>query len=111
MSASRLFKSISASLLVIALAACGQAGLPQRGATAATRPVAQQEPTTVASYQGTALPHGWTVVIYAAAIPYSDQPAFTSQTELRVTAGCHSGERMVGAGYAATDVFEYNARI
>lgn len=111
MSASRLCKSISASLLALALTACGQAGLPQRMATATTRSVTQQEPTTVAPYQRAPLPHGWTLVTYSAAIPYSNEPAFHSQPELRVTAGCHSGERMVGAGYAATDVFEYNARI
>jgi hypothetical protein len=47
-------------------------------------------------------------VIYTAAIPYAYRPGVA---ELKVSTGCRPGERMVGAGYAATDVFEYNANI
>lgn len=111
MRAFRLLGRPSVGLLALILVACGQVGQPLGGATATLRPVARQEPTTTTPYQGTPLPHGWTLITYTAAIPYSDQPGFTSQAELRVTAGCHPGERMVGAGYAATDVFEYNATI
>jgi hypothetical protein len=78
--------------LALTLLACGQAGV-----THITTPAPKAS-----------LPHGWTVVTYTAALPYVYQPGVT---ELKVTTGCQPGERMVGAGYAATDVFEYNANI
>lgn len=105
---SRLLSSVSVGALTLILVACGQVGSARRAATAPPAPEAQQLSTTVA---GITLPHGWTLVTYTAAIPYSTQPEFTKLTELKVTARCQPGERMVGAGYGATEVFEYNASI
>jgi hypothetical protein len=69
---------------------------------------AQQVSTRVTQLQRITRAHDWLLVTYTAAIPYADRPG---AAELKVTAGCRPGERMVGAGYAATSVFEYNASI
>ncbi len=108
MRTSRLLSIMSASMLTLVLLACGPARAPYRAATDTSRSAAQQAPTRVTRSQGIPLPHGWTLVTYTAAIPYAYSPKVS---ELRVSAGCHPGERMVGAGYAATSVFEYNANI
>lgn len=98
--------SASALLLALLLPGCSQPG--RRVATDTPTPAAHQASTTVVQAQGLNLPHGWTLVTYTAAIPYAYQPEVA---ELKVSASCHRGERMVGVGYAATSVFEYNASI
>ncbi len=112
MHASRLLGTISLSMLPLMLLACGQSGSTHPASTRATTdaasPVAQNTSTGVAQAQRVTLPHGWTLVIYTAAIPYAYRAGIA---ELKVSAGCQPGERMVGSGYAATDVFEYDARI
>lgn len=104
MRASRLFAMVGVSALALLLLACSQPG--HRVAAGTSTPAAQQASTT--TLQGLTLPHGWTLVTYTAAIPYTYQPEVAA---LKVSTGCHPGERMVGAGYAATSVFEYNASI
>lgn len=103
MRASRLPHIVSVGALAFILLACAQPGHAEAPVTPAP-----QAPTEVTQAQGISLPHGWTLMTYTAAIPYAyPQKA----AELKVSAGCQPGERMVGAGYAATDVFEYNANI
>lgn len=106
----RLLSKISI-LPIIVMACSGRTTVLTSPAPTIPVPTVRPAPTTVTQAQGIALPHGWTLVTYTAAIPYSSQPNFAKQKELRVSAGCQPGERMVGAGYAATSVFEYNANI
>lgn len=104
---------IRISILPIIVMACGRSAtiLTSPWYTPTPVPTAQPAPTKVTQAHGIALPHGWTLVTYTAAIPYSSKPAFAMQKELKVSAGCQPGERMVGAGFAATSVFEYDAHI
>jgi hypothetical protein len=103
---SRLLSSISVTAVTLILLACGQPGYPV--ATYTPTLGAQQLSTRVTQLQRITRAHDWILVTYTAAIPYADRPGVA---ELKVSAGCRPGERMVGAGYAATSVFEYNASI
>src|SRR6516225_6113655 len=106
MRTSRLPRRSSVSALTLLLLACGQPGHPV--ATSIPTLGAQQVSTRVTQLQRITRAHDWLLVTYTAAIPYADRPG---AAELKVTAGCRPGERMVGAGYAATSVFEYDASI
>lgn len=94
--------------LVLAILACGQSSV-QLAPPASSSYANIQKSRTLDTRLS--LPHGWLLYHASAAIPYDWLTTPKLGSELAVSASCQPGERMLGAAYGATSVFEFNATI